>query len=1257
MFWIRNGANSTLTAAEFNQHFGSTLTSDVNLFEINSGGMANAAARGLQVVTNTGHIVNRAYYWLGGVDDTTPDQPIQYAVNRDDLTLQTKLGTAAATPGKVFPEQVEDGLMVVPTDLAAPVITDETASEIPAGGDFPLTFQVTDETQVKTVTLRLRSNLDPEFTSTQLIGPDGHFSAKINSVDLTGKRFFEYELIARDGTNEVTTGVKRLPLAGVSTEAVRLNLSDGQWLRGQAPVIVGTDSFPASAVLTIDGTTVSTEPKLEGAPMFAFEASGVDTFFRNGVRVGDDVLHIFDDGIYTGWETITTEVPLEYITAGDTVTVSVWAGTKAAPEINLNENNDDFSIRALRLILPDGRTLAPAGYDDPTRVLAMGDSVGKLDFTDAVFTIPANAATALHHTWDTTETGDGAHTVAATNGTTFAQAEVLVDNTAPEISTDLVDGRRYQGEFTIDAAATDAGSGVTEVRATLDGKPLALPTTTSSIKLSDGAHEVVFTARDAAGNISERTVSFTTPVEEPGNELITPDEGATFSTEEEIELRARATDPTDDVLQVSLNRGYRLAAGAGITAYTGQTHIAASTTREEARMLTVEEAAQIARLDDAALAEVSDTAFPYQLFEVAVPAGADAESRVRVRWDGAANARAKIVMSVRTEAGEWQEVGRDFAADNASVTLESIIPVAGHAIDGTVTVLVQHSEGFAGVDLSTRASAVTPFHPEATDRAAYDFTLAWESDTQYYNEEFHQHQTAIHDFVLAERTNLNLQYLFHTGDIVDDYDQTWQWDFAHPEYAKLDSAGLPYGVLAGNHDVGHKEIDYTNFGSYFGAERFSSNPWWGGDYNNNRGHYDLITAGGVDFLVLSMGWGPGDAEIEWMKQVLAKYPERVAILNLHEYMLTTGGLGPIPQRIYDEVIATHANVRMVMSGHYHDAFTRVDGFDDDGDGSAERQVYQMLFDYQGLPEGGQGYLRLMHFDHQSGQIVVRTYSPSLADFDSEDPTLEPQHQSFTIPYAAVGIQPQQKQLSTDAFSADVLTSEPIASFVDVTSGSEVSASWQPGAGTHGWYASSEDPFGASADSEVRLLTVTAPGESSGGNTGNSGGHDSNPGSGTSGPGISNGAPANPSVAVPLVDLDPALRGAISVPGTVRVGDPFTVQIGEQHAGTWVQLWLHSQPTAIGGWTQVAANGTVTGIVPSGISAGTHTLVAQSPSAVLGWIALTIGEAPSQAQIAELSQTGFEDAWARGTGVAAFAALLLGAGLLMLRRRQAATERN
>src|SRR3546814_6851313 len=176
----------------------------------------------------------------------------------------------------------------------------------------------------------------------------------------------------------------------------------------------------------------------------------------------------------------------------------------------------------------------------------------------------------------------------------------------------------------------------------------------------------------------------------------------------------------------------------------------------------------------------------------------------------------------------------------------------------------------------------------------------------------------------------------------------------------------------------------------------------------------------------------------------------------------------------DEVVATNPNVFAVTSGHYHDAFTRLDEFDDDKDGVADRTVTSMLFDYQGLPEGGLGYLRLLHFDNQCERIIVRTYSPSLDDFDSDDPTLDQVHQEFEIPYAAGGITPVQKTLATDDFRADVLTSQVISSFEDVASGTQLEATWADVAeGEHGWYVVTSDPYGAVDSSSVHNFTATA----------------------------------------------------------------------------------------------------------------------------------------------------------------------------------------
>src|SRR3546814_17476137 len=125
-----------------------------------------------------------------------------------------------------------------------------------------------------------------------------------------------------------------------------------------------------------------------------------------------------------------------------------------------------------------------------------------------------------------------------------------------------------------------------------------------------------------------------------------------------------------------------------------------------------------------------------------------------------------------------------------------------------------------------------------------------------------------------------------------------------------------------------------------------------------------------------MGWGAGDAEIAWMNEVIRKYPERKVLISLHEFMLTTGGLGPIPQQVMDEVVATKPNVLAVTPGPYHDALTPLADFDDDKDGVADRPVTSLIFDYQGLPAGGLDYLRQLHLDNQGDRIIKRPSPPS-----------------------------------------------------------------------------------------------------------------------------------------------------------------------------------------------------------------------------------------------------------------------------------------
>ena len=74
----------------------------------------------------------------------------------------------------------------------------------------------------------------------------------------------------------------------------------------------------------------------------------------------------------------------------------------------------------------------------------------------------------------------------------------------------------------------------------------------------------------------------------------------------------------------------------------------------------------------------------------------------------------------------------------------------------------------------------------------------------------------------------------------------------------------------------------------------------------------------------------------------------------------------------------------------------------------------------------------MHFDNKNGKIFVRTYSPSLDDYNAKDEKdIEDEdsiigEEEFIINYADLGIKPIQKQIETIDLDVNVYSNDIIA---------------------------------------------------------------------------------------------------------------------------------------------------------------------------------------------------------------------------------------
>ncbi|MBQ5837618.1 MAG: hypothetical protein IIW39_02990 [Clostridia bacterium] len=261
-----------------------------------------------------------------------------------------------------------------------------------------------------------------------------------------------------------------------------------------------------------------------------------------------------------------------------------------------------------------------------------------------------------------------------------------------------------------------------------------------------------------------------------------------------------------------------------------------------------------------------------------------------------------------------------------------------------------------------------------------EFTILWTTDPQWYSFKYNEILIDQNDWVVENYDRMNMQYIIHTGDFVDLPHNKDQWSFIDSQYKKWDDAGLAYGVLAGNHDV--DGTDYTEFKQYFGTHRFSGKEWYGESYDGNRGHYDLMTLGGVDFIFVYLGYGAHtESDYEWMNGVLSQHGDRIAFLMFHEYLNADGTRTAVGDNIFNNVVLKNPNVRMVLCGHNYNSARLVEYVDDNGDGKDDRTVYQLMANYQNTPNGGNGYMRFLEFDVDGGKIIQRTYSPYLNKFN------------------------------------------------------------------------------------------------------------------------------------------------------------------------------------------------------------------------------------------------------------------------------------
>ena len=249
----------------------------------------------------------------------------------------------------------------------------------------------------------------------------------------------------------------------------------------------------------------------------------------------------------------------------------------------------------------------------------------------------------------------------------------------------------------------------------------------------------------------------------------------------------------------------------------------------------------------------------------------------------------------------------------------------------------------------------------------------WTTDTQFYSENsaYTPLMTQQFQWVIDNFDTMKSKMFLNTGDLVNVANNREQWERINAAYKPIEAAGIPFSVINGNHDLQSGTAVNANYREFFPASRMAaSNPYWGGTSGDN--YYYLMEENGAKFILLGMGMKWTSTDIEWADNVLKTYSDHFAILMVHDYLTVAGDVElnssyTNVKMLHDSLIAKNDNIGLVLCGHNHGANTNLEYF-------GNRPVYSILADYQSLPQGGLGYMRMLKFDVENNLIYVNTYS-------------------------------------------------------------------------------------------------------------------------------------------------------------------------------------------------------------------------------------------------------------------------------------------
>ncbi|WP_214415735.1 metallophosphoesterase [Sphaerisporangium fuscum] len=769
---------------------------------------------------------------------------------------------------------------------------------------------------------------------------------------------------------------------------------------------------------TIDAPAVHAVQTLgSGNATLSFNVGGnsIEARYQNHLLVNGQKVVL--DGDFVS-RRVDFTFPNEYLVPGWN-TIDFVAGTYPT---SCGANRDDFAISNIALTPVRGAATGQMLKNSYSMGDGnCGDNVNLLTEIDLEFLVDAPAG-GLRADLDTTAVKDGKHTLAAASATGETASRTLVtDNTAPKVAKSVpAADERITASVVLDVKLEDASGVVSGPDVKLDGRPIE-PGAQVGPGLRAGKHTLAVTGADGLGNTATREIVFESAGIPDVPAELTPASGAA-DVPKRATLSAKVAEPDGGRVTATFSQAEILTPNQ---AFQGTARSVPTTLRVPGEKKVRAEGLEPA--DGATLEAPSGKDLVYQRYDVQVKGHVDSPV---LRWEGVIDPERLASLRVwNTEAESWDLLTSARGAAQGRTVLTGV--VGDEYVDKQqVHVMVTGEDPFA--------DDIDPGDPNGfADPATYDFSIVHFTDTQYISEGAVEQETpeergvwesayaGIVNWIKDNKDQRKISYVAHTGDIIENNIRkpadeatrkqvVGELEVSSKQQRVLDEADIPNGVIAGNHDnqSGTENGPDAIYNKYYGPSRYRTaaqgwrhasygGPWKEGD---NQNHYDLFSAGGLDFVVVGLSYGVTREEAEWADSVFKKFPNRNGILLSHDYLVPSadpdgrgaGFSAPDGSMLYKTVVEKNPNVFLILAGHEHGVGTNVKP----KVGQVGNGVVELLADYQfytvsadrlGLTriggynpddqlQFGASFFRLLQFNVKRAELTVDTYSPLLDDF-------------------------------------------------------------------------------------------------------------------------------------------------------------------------------------------------------------------------------------------------------------------------------------